>query len=100
MSTEPHVAAGSAPRASAAVTPVEHELLQRVADRDRSFSRDIIHNFAEMERCDAEVRALQKLEQKGWILLRWNHLTHHGERYAAVPLISEQGRIALRRQNR
>ena len=40
-------------------------------------------------------RELQKLEGKGWVTLRWNHMCHHGEVYAASPLISDAGREVL-----
>ncbi|HEU4953255.1 MAG TPA: hypothetical protein VFT28_01695 [Gemmatimonadales bacterium] len=41
------------------------------------------------------MRELQQLEQKGWVTLRWNHMCHHGEVYAASPLISDAGREVL-----
>lgn len=74
----------------------EQRLLVRVADGAQSFGNHDVHTRAEVERCDAEVRELQKLEQKGWIVLQWNHMTHHGEMYAAAPLITDEGRQALR----
>jgi hypothetical protein len=77
------------------MTPTEQRLLQRVADCDASFRRCDIHSPSECERCDAEVRELRKLEGKGWVTLRWNHMSHHGEVYAATPLISAEGREVL-----
>jgi hypothetical protein len=77
------------------LTPAERRLLQRVAERDACFRNCSIHSAAECERCDAEVRELEQLERKGWVTLAWNHMTHHGEVYAATPVISEVGRTAL-----
>ena len=77
------------------MSAAERRLLQRVADCDATFRKSDIHSPAECERCDAEVRELQKLEGKGWVTLRWNHMCHHGEVYAASPLISPAGREAL-----
>lgn len=79
------------------VSSAEQRLLQRVADGDGSFRRSDIHSAVDCERCDAEVRELQKLEGKGWVTLRWNHMCHHGEVYAASPLISDVGREVLAR---
>jgi hypothetical protein len=84
-----------APMVLEAVTSAEQRLLQRVADGDPSFRKCDIHSLAECERCDAEVRELQELERKGWVTLRWNHMSHHGEVYAAAPLISDAGRGVL-----
>ena len=86
---------GSARVRLEAMTAAERQLLQRVSDCDRAFCRSDIHGPAECERCDAEVRELQNLEGKGWVTLRWNHMTHHGEVYAAAPLISDLGRKVL-----
>jgi hypothetical protein len=77
------------------VTSAERRLLQRVADCELTFRRTDIHTPTECERCDAEVRELQKLEGKGWVTLRWNHMCHHGEVYGASPLISDAGREVL-----
>ena len=77
------------------LTPAEQRLLQRVADCDVTFRRSDIHGPAECERCDAEVRELQKLEGRGWVTLRWNHMCRHGEVYAASPFISDAGREVL-----
>ena len=79
------------------MTRAEQGLLRRVAEHDACFRNRSIHTAAECERCDAEVRELQKLERKGWITLRWNHMSHHGEAYAAEPLISQVGQQALAR---
>jgi len=79
----------------ATMTPGDLRLLQRVADCDVTFRKSDIHSPAECERCDAEVRELQQLERKGWVTLRWNHMCHHGEVYAASPLISDAGREVL-----
>jgi hypothetical protein len=78
------------------MTVGEQRLLGCVADPAHSFGNHDVHTRAEVERCDAEVRELQKLEQKGWIVLQWSHMTHHGEMYAAAPLITAEGRRALR----
>jgi hypothetical protein len=78
------------------MTVGEQRLLRCVADPAQSFGNHAVHTRAEVERCDAEVRELQKLERKGWIVLQWNHMTHHGEMYAAAPLITAEGRRALR----
>jgi len=85
-------AAGEIGRSS--MSPTELRLLRRVAERDACF-RNFIHSPAERERCDAEVRELQKLERKGWLTLQWHHMSHHGEVYAAEPLISQVGQRAL-----
>jgi hypothetical protein len=77
------------------LSSAEQRLLRRVADCDVTFRRSDIHSPADCERCDAEVRALQKLEGKGWVTLRWNHMCHHGEVFAACPIISETGREVL-----
>ena len=77
------------------MTSAEQRLLQRVAECDLAFRKADIHSAAECERCDAEVRELQKLERKGWVTLRWNHMCHHGEVYAAAPFISDVGRKVL-----
>ncbi len=79
------------------MTRAEQGLLRRVAEHDACFRNCSIHSAAECERCDAEVRELQELERKGWITLRWNHMSHHGEAYAAQPLISRLGQDALAR---
>jgi hypothetical protein len=77
------------------MSSAERRLLRRVADGDVTFRRSDIHSAADCERCDAEVRELQKLEGKGWVTLRWNHMCRHGEVFAASPLISETGREVL-----
>ena len=84
-----------APMSRDAMSSAEQRLLQRVAECDVTFRRSDIHSAAECERCDAEVGELQKLEGKGWVTLRWNHMCHHGEVYAASPLISDAGREVL-----
>jgi hypothetical protein len=77
------------------MSAAEQRLLRRVADGDVTFRRSDIHSPAECERCDAEVCELQKLEGKGWVTLRWNHMCRHGEVYGASPFISEAGREVL-----
>jgi hypothetical protein len=77
------------------MSSAERRLLRRVAEGDVTFRRSDIHSAADCERCDAEVRELQKLEGKGWVTLRWNHMCRHGEVFAASPLISETGREVL-----
>jgi hypothetical protein len=78
------------------MTPRERELLTRIGQRDR-FGRKDVHDSTDGHTFDREVEELQQLDARGWIDLKLmpNHQTRHGQWYAAVATLTEDGRAAL-----
>jgi hypothetical protein len=75
----------------------QRELLRRISQGERSYGRSKISDPDEGRTFDELVKQLQELQAYGWIELHLNanHLSRHGQWYAAAAIITSAGRNAL-----